>query len=70
MGIFFFTTEALPAPFELEGCVIIGEAGYIAVTDPVTWGSTGCFCAAFELSVVLPESSVFVDGGSYVGGPV
>jgi len=66
--ILFFATEILPAPFELEGGVVIGEAGYIAVTEPVAWSSTCGSGAAFELSVVLPESSVFVDGGSYVGG--
>jgi hypothetical protein len=54
MCIFFFATEALPAPFKGEGRMIIGKALDEAVSTPLSRCSTCCSGPAFDQTVVLP----------------
>lgn len=56
-GIHLLAGEPLPAPFELEGGVIVGKSGHLAHSAPALTGRHGSCCppcTADQLLIVLP----------------
>jgi hypothetical protein len=64
-----FSGELFPSPFELEGSGPVGEAGYMAGTNPSLALEDLGACsvgATLDFLVVLAEAAVQVDSGAYI----